>query len=367
MPLRRTGSAFGRQTAPCNRSPSSPGVMGRTLLLAPVVLAIACLAAPATAEPPSAAGPLAPAISAAAPRVVKLYGAGAGRAKGYASGVLISADGKVITALSTITEAENPRVVLSDGRRLDARVLARDPRRQIALLQIDATDLPFFELGSSQDLRPGDWVIAAANPFKIADGAEPVSFSLGVLSGRAELLARRRAQDFPYDGPVLLTDVIVATPGSAGGALVDASGRLVGVIGKQVESLRTNTWVNYALPVEEVASFVEAAASGKAGEPEPPPDAAAAPTARADLGLRLFNLGGRTRPAYVERVRPGSPAARAGLRPDDLILQVRGVPVGSIPECQALLDKIKPSETVELVVKRGEQVLTLELSPGSGE
>src|SRR5262249_53879472 len=145
----------------------------------------------------------------------------------------------------------------------------RDDVRQLAELKIDAADLPCFELKSSAAIQPGDWVLAAANPFKVAEGPEPVSFATGTLSARAPLAARRRMQDVAYEGTVLITHVIVAAPGPAGGALLDGSGRFVGVIGEAVKSSRTNTWLNYALPAEDVGAFLEripaVASSGGAG------------------------------------------------------------------------------------------------------
>lgn len=329
-----------------------------------VALSIAVLAVwplPAgLAQPVPVGGPLEDALTAAQQRVVKLYGAGVGRIRGYGSGVIVSPDGRIVTVLSSLLETEAPRVVLPDGRRFTAVIAARDTRRQLALLKIDAADLPFFPLGQSTHLEPGDWLIAAANPFKVADGAEPVSVSLGVFAGRAALDARRRAQDFPYDGPVLLTDAIVSTPGSAGGALVDASGRLVGLIGKEVESRRTNTWVNYALPVEELAAFVAAADDPNRQPPVPGPAAAAASV---DLGIRLFDLGGSVRPAYVERVRPDSPGARAGVQADDLIVSLNGQPIATCGDYSARLAELRPAQPVELILKRGQQLLTVTVEP----
>lgn len=330
-----------------------------------VVLALS-LASLAFAAPAAAQADFTAAIDAAQARVVKLYGGTFGASVGYGSGIIASADGEIITVLGALVEASNLRVVLADGRRFPAKVVARDARRQLALLRIEADGLAYFDITGSEHLRSGDWVIAAANPFRVADGPEPVSVSAGVLAGRATLSARRKAQDFPYDGAVLLTDAIVSTPGSAGGALVDCEGRLVGVIGKMVESTLTNTFANYALPAEEVAAFLSDARSGKA----PGGDAHAALPQPADgaarlreLGVTLLDVGGRIRPAYVERVRPRSIADEAGVRAGDLVIALDGRPIGSCDELYAAVAALSADSALSLSLKRGDEVKQLHISP----
>ncbi len=339
---------------------------GRTRRIAFVLAAI--VAAQTFAGELDPQSPFADAIAAASQRVVKLYGATLGREKAYGSGVLVSADGRIVTALSLMLEGRTLRAVLPDGRSLPAQVEARDEVRQLALLKIDALNLPYFELGESSRIAPGDWLIAAANTFKVADGPEPVSIAVGVLSGRTQLAARLRSQDFPYDGPVLLPDMIISTPGSPGGAIVSTNGQLVGLIGRAVISKRTNTWLNYALPVEEVAAFLR----GEQYRTHAPADVAQAGTAALTplaLGIRLFDIGGRTRPAYIERIRPDSPAARAGLRPDDLVLSVNGQMIATCAEFRQAMAATGPGAARTLVVKRGEtlQVCELRLEAGGGQ
>ncbi len=316
------------------------------------------VAQPTTAAAAPALDGIETPIEVAAQRVVKLYGGAIGRERGYGVGVVVSASGQIVTAQSVLLESEAIRVVLPDGRREPAQLVARDPRRQLALLQIDAENLAHFTPASSAHLQPGDWVIAAANPFKVADGAEPVSTALGVLSGRSRIDARRRAQDFAFEGSALLVDVIVATPGSAGGALLDLDGNLVGVIGPAVISNRTNTWQSYAIPVEEVAALLRDGPLPAAPTTAP----AAGEGFAARIGIRLFDLGGRERPAYVERVRPNSPAARAGVRADDLILSVSGQPVATCADYAAALAALRTGDRLLLSLKRRDELIDVVLS-----
>jgi serine protease Do len=312
-----------------------------------------------SAQARSADDGLQPTIEQATQRVLKLYGARAGREAGYGSAVLVSADGYAVTTLSVLLEAYDLRAVAGDGRVFHPQVVARDPQRQLALLKLDAEDLPYFELDTagSTDALPGSFVLTVGNPFKVAEGAEAVSVALGVVSQRTTLDARALRQDFPYRGPVLLLDTITANPGAAGGAVVDLGGQLVGMVGEIVESRRTGTRVNYCLPVEQLAEFFHQAT--EAGY-----QPASQPVARAVgyHGITLFTLGFRRSAAYVDRVAPGSPAEQAGLQTDDLILAVGPESVSDAASFHRQMERYAPGESVPLVVKRGQEVLTVELT-----
>ena len=319
----------------------------------------------ASGAPEAAGGPFAAAIEAARGCVVKLYGGALGGEHGYGSGVVVSADGHIVTALSLLLETPALRAVLPDGRRFPARVVRRDEERQLALLKVDATGLAFQTPAAGDLPRPGDRLVVAANPFKVSDGPEPVSVMAGVCAGRIRLQARRHRQEFPYHGPIMLTDVILATPGSAGGAVVDLDGRWVGLVGKAVISERTNTWINYAVPADQVAAFLQEASSrSRRLAAEPVETRPASGVRLVDLGLFLFDVGGRMPPAFVERVRPGGPADRAGIRPDDLILSIAGRKIASCADCTRVLGVLPPDEPMVMVLKRGDKIVTVTVQPG---
>ncbi|MCH7872204.1 MAG: serine protease, partial [Planctomycetes bacterium] len=168
---------------------------------------------------------------------------------------------------------------------------------------------------------------------------------------------------YPYDGSVLIVDAIINTPGMAGGALVDLEGRLVGVICNPVISHLPNTWLNYALPVEQIRGFV---AHGPLPAPAHPARAAAdASDERPYLGIRLFELGGRLKPAYIDRVRPRSPAKKAGVRKNDLIVAIDGDLIATCSDYHERLAELVPGREIQITVKRKNALKTLTLTVGS--
>jgi len=328
----------------------------------------------------------------ASDRVVKLYGLGAGAQVGYGSGVLISRDGLVLTVFSLLVDARTVRVVTADGARYEADVLHRDAARQLALIKLrkprppdtpeavatpaggigsDAEPVgpfPYFDLGIPQsaiaaetapvcakELALGDWVIAAGNPFKVADGAEPASIAHGVYSTRTRLDARRRVRDFPYTGDVLVIDAITSNPGGDGGAVVNLEGQFVGLIGRTVVSNFTHTHFNYALPCDVLREFLSDALGTDAPASS---ESTAAATAR-DTGIKVARAGYKKVLPFVERVRKNSPADRAGVRADDLIMSVNGKAVADVEAYDERIKGIPTAAPIELVIRRDRKILTV--------
>lgn len=319
------------------------------------------------------------ALDAVMPRVVKLYGLGVGAQAGYGTGVVISSDGLVLTVLSLLIDARRVRAVTADGTHYEAEVVHRDNARQLSLLRLKPPDrggdsaspgsfpspFTFFDLkcGSADEpaLRPGDWVLAAGNPFKVADGAEPMSVVHGVFSARTRLDARRSVKEFPYQGDVLVIDAITSNPGAPGSAVVDLEGRFVGMIGREVVSNLTHTHFNYAMPRDVLCEFFNQATGVT------PRDALAAAgnssEGGVDPGIRLTRTGYRDIPPMVDRVRRGSPAELAGVRQDDLILSLNGKNVANPEEYDERLRSVTAGEGIDLVIRRGRNVVTIRLEP----
>lgn len=296
-------------------------------------------------------------VDSAQPKMVKVYGAGAGRVEGFATGFLVSGEGHVLTSQGVILDGRQVKVVLLDGTTHQAAILKRDRRTQLALLKIETETPEFFELSNDPVGEKGDWVVALSNAFKVADKVEPLSASLGIISLRTTMEARLTKRDVAYKGELVLVDAITSNPGAAGGAVITANGELVGMIGKLINSSETNTRLNYAVPSSALASFVES---------KEDPVVAAMPEVdikQADLGIVLFKFGGRRNPAYVDRVVRGSPAATAKLKPDDMIVAIAGNKIGSVKDYKAVLETLRPDEEVLMMVKRGVDVLRIRITP----
>lgn len=325
-------------------------------------------------------------VSSLLPRVVKLYGVGAGKQAGYGSGVIVSKDGLVLTVYSLLINARDLKVVDATGAVYGADIVYRDRDRQLALLRMKpyydagsgsgmelspdeggALEFPYFDLGcgrptGSRDyldalLTPGDWILAAGNAFKVADGAEPVSLAHGVFSARTRLDATRRIKEFPYHGDVLVFDAITSNPGAPGSAVVNLDGEFVGMVGRQVISDLTHTHFNYAMPRDVLCTFLLEATGQR------DPDVADTAAASFDTGIRLAKAGYLSKLPFVDHVKRNSPAARAGVRKDDLILSVNDREVQSVEECKSRLGEIPGDEAVRLVIRRGRRFVTVQIDP----
>jgi serine protease Do len=338
-----------------------------------VALAIACLMAEAgDARASDGAASFAEVARQVQPKVVKLYGAGGLRGlEAYQTGLLISAQGHVLTVWSYVLDADDVAVVLDDGRRYSARHVAADPLTEVAVLKFepDGDPLPYFDLSQAATAEPGERVLAFSNLFGIAAGDEPVSMLHGVVSAIAPLEARRGAFVTNYRGDVYIVDAAANNPGAAGGALTDSQGRLLGMLGKELRSNLTGTWLNYALPVSAFASTVDDILAGRFTPPElsevEQPDN---PLTLAALGIVLVpDVVVRT-PPYVDRVVPDSPAAAAGLRPDDLVVMIDTQVAASIRDTARLVQRLESDATVRIAVLRENEFLEFTLkAPSSDE
>jgi S1-C subfamily serine protease len=298
-------------------------------------------------------------LNTALPKMVKIYGAGGVRGlEPYQSGFLISADGHVLTAFSYVLDTDIIKVTLDDGRRYEGTLVGADPRLEIAVLKIDATDLPYFDVAASSNAESGTRVLALSNLFGVATGEEPVSVQRGVVMAHTRLDARRGAFATPYRGAVYVLDAMTNNPGAAGGALIGQRGELLGLLGKELRNAQNGAWLNYAIPVPELRSSVEAILAGKPrpNEIEQKLTPAEAHTLQL-LGVTLVpNVLDHT-PPFIDDVQPNSPAAKAGLRRDDLIIFIGDQLISSCSAVNEELSRLDRSDTLKWVVKRDQDLV----------
>ena len=299
------------------------------------------------------------------PKIVKLFGAGGLRGlEAYQSGILVSSEGHVLTVWSYVLDGDDVTVVFDDGRRFEAKLVATDPLTEIALLKFDSgkDPLPFFDLATSPAAEPGARVLAFSNLFGIATGDEPVSMLQGIISAVAPLEARRGAYDTPYRGDVFVVDAAANNPGAAGGALTDAQGRLLGMLGKELRSNVTGTWLNYALPTAAFSKTVDEMIAGKFTPPVLSElDRPEHPLSLAAMGIVLVPEVVSRTPPYIDRVASNTPAARAGLRPDDLIVMIDSLVTASCREAVELIGRRERDAEVRIGILRKGTFLEVKL------
>ena len=249
---------------------------------------------------------LATVVAEVQPKIAKIYGAGGVRGlEHYQSGLVISADGHVLTVWSYVLDSDEVIVILNDGRRFVAQLVGSDPRLEIAVLKIEATELPYFDLNQSRPLDAGTKVLAFSNLFNVATGEEAASVQHGLVAATANLSARRGVYPTTYRGSVYVLDAVTNNPGAAGGVLTDRRGALAGMLGKELRSSLDNTWLNYAVPISELKQSVTDILNGTS-RPRARPEDVRTSRRTDDLGFAGNGAGARCSPQDAAVHRPCS-------------------------------------------------------------
>ena len=307
-------------------------------------------------------------IDGAQAKIVKIDGVGGlqGMAA-YQTGFLISSDGYILSVWRSALDTDEINVTLNDGRKYTAKVVGADPRIDVAVLKIEATHLPHFELADAKEVEGGARILALSNAYNVAMGNEQAGVQHGEVSVVTHLNARRGGFESPYHGPVYVLDAVTNNPGVAGGAVITHRGELVAMLGKELKSTLTERWLSYAVPIAQMRDSVKAIQAGKfvVAEADATEKKLSHPTDLNRLGIALVPDVVEPTPAYVDQVRPGSPAAKAGIQPDDLIVQVGNRVTHSCKAVRNECDLIDRYDTVHLTVQRGAEMdlIDVELKP----
>jgi S1-C subfamily serine protease len=269
---------------------------------------------------------------------------------GAGSGVVLTSDGFILTSAHVVAgPGRGGRAALTDGRELSFRVIGSDPFSDLAVLRADADDLTAAELGDAEALKVGQLVIAVGNPH----GFES-SVTAGVVSALGRSLPARSGRTIRFVDNVIQTDAAL-NPGNSGGALADSSGRVIGI-----NTAVAGIGLGLAVPINGATrrvigalmtdGRVRRAYLGIAGGPRPLP-----PQARARYGRRSG--------VEVSEVVPGSPAANAGIRAEDLLLEVAGSPIERVEDLQRLMTAELIDTAVPVTILRGATELELVVEP----
>jgi serine protease Do len=261
------------------------------------------------------------------------------RERSLGSGVIVRSDGHILTNNHVVEGATDIRVFLGENREVKGRILGTDPKTDIAVLKIDAINLPVLEFGNSSDVRVGDFVLAIGNPFGVGQ-----TVTMGIISatGRGGL-GIEDYEDF------IQTDAAI-NPGNSGGALVNVRGELIGVNTAIVSGSGGNQGVGFAVPANMARSVMDQILKrgrvirGWLGVGIQPLTTATA---------KAFGLPGNPRGALVTDVSPGSPADRGGLLTGDIILEMDGAPVKDSRDLSLAIGAKPPGTAVRLKAFRG--------------
>ncbi|HEX3160252.1 MAG TPA: trypsin-like peptidase domain-containing protein [Gemmatimonadaceae bacterium] len=280
------------------------------------------------------------------------------RVPGLGSGFIVRADGVIVTNAHVVSGASRVSVALRDGTTYDAKVLGADEANDLAVLKIDARDLPVAEMGDSNGALIGEWVIAIGNPFGFLLGNTEPSVTTGVLSATGRNLVGQG--DGGAGGAyvdMLQTDASI-NPGNSGGPLVNALGEVIGVNSSIYSPTGGSVGLGFAIPINRARRVTEDLLEHGA-------------VRRAWIGVKLevpeASVAARealTAGAVVRSVVPGSPAARAGIRPQDVLVRSRNRPLRNWYDWEAELLELRVGEEVPLVVRRGggERTVTVKVA-----
>jgi serine protease Do len=268
-----------------------------------------------------------------------------GGGQGSGSGVIIAANGYIVTNNHVIDKASKIEVVLDDKRKFEAELVGADPSTDLAVLKVKADNLPFVKYGNSDDVKVGQWVLAVGNPFNLNS-----TVTAGIISAKGRNINILRREDNMGIESFIQTDAVV-NPGNSGGALVNLNGDLVGINSAIASHSGAFEGYAFAVPSSLVSKVVDDLLKYKVVQ-------------RALLGVnirevdatlasekKLSTLNG----VYVMGLSKNSSAAAAGLKEGDIITQINGVGVNTSSQLQEQVARFRPGDKIKVTYLRGDK------------
>lgn len=262
------------------------------------------------------------------------------------SGVIVSSDGYIVTNNHVVDEAGKIEITLSNKKKYIAKVIGKDPETDLALLKIDASNLPFIDYGNSDDVQVGQWVLAIGNPYNLTS-----TVTAGIVSAKGrniDLLPREAASHriFPIES-YIQTDAAV-NPGNSGGALVNTSGQLVGINSAIASNTGSYTGYSFAIPVNLVRKVV--ADLLQYGNVQ-----------RAFLGIDIRDVDEKSAKdaglssingVFVDSVLNEGAAKSAGIKRGDIILKIGSQETNDVSSLEEMVGRYRPGDKVNVVLHR---------------
>jgi S1-C subfamily serine protease len=284
-------------------------------------------------------GDIAEILKADVPAVVAIVDDGGPDSGGAAgTGFVISSDGVIVTNNHVVQGANKIQAVFSDGTTRSAKIVGHNAPSDLAVLQVDATDLPTIELGDSDRVQVGDDVVAIGNALALQGG---LTVTRGIISGLHREVGTNEGGSLE---DVIQTDAAI-NPGNSGGPLVDAQGRVIG-INTAIADPGSAQNVGFAIPISNAKAIIDLLREGK----QP-----------AYLGVSTLNIDQAKADghdvsvaagAYVQTVSSGTPAAKAGIEVGDVVIEVDGKPITSAASLGNVIRLYRPGDNVEIKVDR---------------
>jgi serine protease Do len=272
--------------------------------------------------------------------------------EGAGSGVIISADGYIVTNNHVVEGADELTVTLNDNREFSARIVGTDKTTDLALIKVDAKDLPTLPIGDSNKLKVGEWVLAVGNPFNLNS-----TVTAGIVSAKARTIGANGVESF------IQTDAAI-NAGNSGGALVNTQGELVGINAMLVSPTQSYTGYGFAIPTTIMNKVV--ADLKQYGTVQ-----------RAMIGIQGINANdyydkmkeegkevdlGTMEGIYIDNVEDGSAGAEAGLQKGDVITAVDGKKLKKMAELQEYLANKRPGDKITITYLRNKKSKTATLT-----
>lgn len=255
------------------------------------------------------------------------------------SGVIISPDGYIVTNDHVISGADEIEVTLNDNRTFPASLVGTDPNTDIAVIKVDADDLPYVNFGNSDKVRVGEWVLAVGNPFDLTS-----TVTAGIISAKGRNIGILRER---YNIESFIQTDAAVNPGNSGGALVDLRGNLIGINSAIATPTGSYTGYSFAVPVSIVKKVVEDLVEYGIVQ-------------RALLGIEIVNVNDprieedvdELKGVYVMVVQEKSAADEAGLRQGDIILKINDADVDNVAELQDMVARNRPGDEIDVTYVR---------------